>query len=143
MKQQSRTSALMVTAKRAQLLLASIYRAGGSAGVGGVWRRVTQSLGQLGGRGMAKQRRPRQARPARAAPAATPEGRAPPRPPPQDSLPQLPRGHVTGVTGRGAAEKKRGVLWPRSQSQELNLPRICSNLIRRLGHRQPSHASVL
>lgn len=78
MKQQSRTSALMVTAKRAQLLLASIYRAGGSAGVGVVWRRVTQSLGQLGGRGMAKQRRPRQARPARAAPAATPEGRAPP-----------------------------------------------------------------
>lgn len=33
-KQQSRTSALMVTAKRAQLLLASIYRAGGSTGGG-------------------------------------------------------------------------------------------------------------
>lgn len=33
-KQQSRTRALMVTAKRAQLLLASIYRAGGSEGGG-------------------------------------------------------------------------------------------------------------
>lgn len=33
-KQQSRTSALMVTAKRAQLLFASIYRAGGSEGGG-------------------------------------------------------------------------------------------------------------
>lgn len=37
----------MVTAKRAQLLLTSIYRAGGSEGGE---RRVTQSLGQLGGR---------------------------------------------------------------------------------------------
>lgn len=48
--QQSRSSALMVTAKRAQLLLASIYMvaAGGHSGQWRAGRRVTQSLGQLG-----------------------------------------------------------------------------------------------
>jgi hypothetical protein len=42
-KQQSRSSALMVTAKRAQLLLASIYMVGeaAAAGSGGRGRRVT------------------------------------------------------------------------------------------------------
>lgn len=43
-KQQSRTSALMVTAKRAPLPGASIYRAGAAG-----WGWGVQSLGQLGG----------------------------------------------------------------------------------------------
>lgn len=44
-KQQSRTRALMVTAKGAQLLLASIYRAGGSAG-GEKGHTVTRATGR-------------------------------------------------------------------------------------------------
>lgn len=44
-KQQSRTSALMVTAKRAQLLLASIYRAGGSR-AGEKGHTVTRATGR-------------------------------------------------------------------------------------------------
>lgn len=44
-KQQSRTSALMVTAKRAQLLQTSIYRAGGSGG-GRQGHTVTRATGR-------------------------------------------------------------------------------------------------
>lgn len=105
----------MVTAKRAQLLLASIYRAGGGAG----WRRrVTQSLGQLGGRdGEAEQTLTgcTEARSATALPAARPQ-KALPRP---DSLPTAALGSCdTGHRG-GVVEKTWGIPWVRSGGWEL------------------------
>lgn len=102
----------MVTAKSAQLLLASIYRAGGSAGRG---RRVTQSLGQLGRRDGEAAWTPRgcaKAQPAAVVPAARSlGGRAQ-----EDSLPSAALGSHDMGRRAGAVEKKWGVPWIRPSS---------------------------
>lgn len=96
-KQQSRTSVLMVTAKRAQLLLALFI---------GLWQRrvgerVTQSLGQLGGRdGEAAQTLSGcvEARYATAVPAARPRKARPwPDSLPPEALGSCDTGHRAGV----------------------------------------------
>lgn len=101
----------MVTAKRAQLLLASIYRADGGAGWG---RRVTQSLGQLGGRdGEAAQTLTgcAEARSATVLPAARPR-KAQPGP---DSLPAGALGSCDTGHRAGVVEKTWGTPWVRSR----------------------------
>lgn len=78
-KQPSRSSALMVTAKRAQLLFASIYMvgAGGHSRQQRAGRRVTQSLGQLGKHDGEEAQTPKgycRCRPGLQAPEAEPSG---------------------------------------------------------------------